>query len=76
MYSVMSIILAFKYIIITFAFIPLFCFIVIRMKQTFPPEGFNRIKCKTITLFSVYGFLLILRLTIYLDLRLFDKVLT
>ena len=67
----MTYILFAKYSIITFAFIPLFIFIVARMKQTFPPAAFKEIRFKTIFLFTLYTLFLVFRLVVYIYIRLF-----
>ena len=64
----MSYVLAIKYSVITLVFIPLFVAIVIRMKQISSPEIFSQIRCKTITLFSIYTLILLFRLFTYYDL--------
>jgi hypothetical protein len=70
----MSYVLAIKYSVITLAFIPLFVMIVVRMRQISSPEIFAQIKCKTITLFSIYTFILIFRLLTYFDLIVASNV--
>mmetsp|Transcript_26 Transcript_26/g.33 ORF Transcript_26/g.33 Transcript_26/m.33 type:complete len:122 (+) Transcript_26:3-368(+) len=71
----MNYVLVYKYSFITLIFVPLFIFIVVRMKQTLPKEAYDEIKCKTITLFSIYLFLLLYRLVFYIILVFFPQVL-
>jgi hypothetical protein len=52
----------------TVAFIPLFIIIVVYMKLVSHPDVFAEIKCKTITLFTVYDIILVGRLLVYFDI--------